>query len=137
MSRRRGRRALIAASVDVLEPRRLLSTIYVDAGATGAVHDGTSWASASLDLQPVLLAAASGDRILVAKGTYRPTSKADRTVSFVLKNGVEVSGGYGGSANSGDPDFRSPLGASASDITTMSELGSQASILRLTLAVSP
>jgi len=109
MARRRGRRALIAASVDVLEPRRLLSTIYVDAGATGAVHDGTSWASASLDLQPVLLAAASGDRILVAKGTYRPTSKADRTVSFVLKNGVEVSGGYGGSANSGDPDFRSPL----------------------------
>ncbi|HEX5837368.1 MAG TPA: choice-of-anchor Q domain-containing protein, partial [Anaerolineales bacterium] len=38
----------------------------------------------------------SGDEIWVATGVYKPTSGTDRSVSFVLKNGVAVYGGFAG-----------------------------------------
>src|SRR6188768_4163455 len=83
--------------IEAIEPRVLLSTtIYVDVNSFGAVHNGTSWASAFVDLQHALAAAASGDEIHVADGTYKPTSTTDRTISFQLKNGVSLIGGYAG-----------------------------------------
>ncbi|HSL60328.1 MAG TPA: hypothetical protein VK885_00995, partial [Desulfotignum sp.] len=69
--------------------------LYVDASATGSGY-GTSWADAFTDLQAALAAAASGDEIWVAAGTYTPTSTSDRTVSFVLKSGVALYGGFVG-----------------------------------------
>jgi hypothetical protein len=68
---------------------------YVKWNATGA-NNGLSWVDAYTDLQSALSTAQSGDEIWVAAGTYRPTSGADRTVSFVLKNGVAVYGGFAG-----------------------------------------
>ncbi len=71
------------------------NTIYVkwDASGTG---DGTSWTNAYTSLQSAISVAMSGDAIWVAAGTYKPTDGTDRTVSFQLKNGVAVYGGFAG-----------------------------------------
>lgn len=72
---------------------------YVDLSATGA-NDGTSWNNAFTDLQSALSIAAAGDQIWVAAGTYRPTTGVNRNVSFVLKNGVSIYGGFAGTETS-------------------------------------
>lgn len=96
-----GRRHL----AEPLENRVLLSTVYVDSNPAIATHDGLSWNTAYADLAPVLLNATSGTNIHVADGTYKPTTGADRTVSFALKNGVGLYGGYAGSG-AADPNAR-------------------------------
>ena len=63
-----------------------------------------------MHLQDALAAARSGDRILVARGVYRPdlglaVQPGDRAASFSLKTGVTLRGGYAGSALS-SPDAR-------------------------------
>ena len=45
---------------------------------------------------PALAAADASDEIWVAAATYKPTATADRTISFALKNGVGVYGGFDG-----------------------------------------
>ena len=73
---------------------------YVNAAATGA-NDGTSWADAFTDLQSALLSPCAGlTQIWVAEGAYKPTSGTDRSISFAMKNGVEILGGF---PNTGDP----------------------------------
>ena len=68
---------------------------YVRWNANGA-NNGTSWADAYSDLQSALSAAASGEEIWVAAGTYKPTTTADRFVSFTMKDGVRIYGGFAG-----------------------------------------
>jgi predicted outer membrane repeat protein len=70
-------------------------TIYVKWDATG-LNNGTSWANAYINLQSALSAASNGDDIWVAAGTYKPTTTTDRTISFNLKNGVAIYGGFVG-----------------------------------------
>jgi len=99
---RRGRRSgwlAQAVACEALELRRLLSTVYVDLNSAGPTHDGTSWAAAFTDLQPVLTAAVAGTTIDVAQGTYFPTTGTDRTATFQLKSGVELDGGFAGAVN--------------------------------------
>ncbi|WP_164490026.1 T9SS type A sorting domain-containing protein [Runella sp. SP2] len=68
---------------------------FVKPTASGT-GDGSSWANASSDLQAMMNASGNGDQVWVAKGTYKPTSGTDRTVSFVMKPGVKVYGSFSG-----------------------------------------
>ena len=73
-------------------------TLYVTPLATGT-GNCSSWANAC-GLQTALGAAVSGDEIWVQAGTYTPTSTTDRTLSFQLKSGVAIFGGFAGTETS-------------------------------------
>ena len=62
----------------------------------GGANTGTSWTDAFTSLQTALGVAVSGDQIWVAKGTYYPTTGTDQTISFSLKTGVAMYGGFAG-----------------------------------------
>jgi hypothetical protein len=68
---------------------------YVKAGATG---DGTSWETASGNVQAMIDASAAEEQVWIAKGDYSPATGQ----SFILKDGVQI---YGGFPNSGTPVF--------------------------------
>ncbi|MEZ4933813.1 MAG: hypothetical protein R2788_17040 [Saprospiraceae bacterium] len=79
--------------------------IYVNQTAIGNA-DGSSWENAFTDLQDGLLQAQIGDSVWVATGTYFPTNTDNREVSFVLKNGVKLFGGFSGTEMSlGERDW--------------------------------
>ena len=71
------------------------AVLYVNTGAAGA-NDGSSWTNAFRSLQDALNASVDGDEIWVAAGVYRPTTGIDRSISFVMKNGVTLYGGFAG-----------------------------------------
>jgi hypothetical protein len=75
------------------------SIIYVNANATGN-NNGNSWTNAYTDLQSALSTAFINDDIWVATGTYKPTQTSTRTISFVMKNGVDIFGGFNGTETS-------------------------------------
>lgn len=64
--------------------------IYVDTANIGAPQTGASWAKAFRDFQSAIDAAYAGDSIWVAEGTYRPPAQ----LSFVMKEGVKIFGGF-------------------------------------------
>jgi len=68
---------------------------YAQSGGPGS-GVCTAWATAC-NLQQALAAASAGDEIWVKSGAYLPTGGSDRSVSFVLKEGVALYGGFGGS----------------------------------------
>lgn len=80
------------------------TTYYVDASKADNAGAGTSWATAKKDLQDAINLAVSGDAIWVKAGTYKPTqdpsgniNPADsRDLTFFLKDGVKVYGGFSG-----------------------------------------
>ncbi|MFN0214911.1 MAG: choice-of-anchor Q domain-containing protein [Saprospiraceae bacterium] len=77
-------------------------THFVNQAAMSGLQNGTSWSDAFLDLQSALNAAGYGHQIWVAKGTYFPTTSANRSMSFELKNGVKLIGGFTGTEISAD-----------------------------------
>ncbi|MFA6290505.1 MAG: MBG domain-containing protein, partial [Victivallales bacterium] len=76
-------------------------TVYVKSDASGG-NSGTSWANAYTDLQNAINNASSGDQIWVAAGTYKPTTGTDRAMSFQMKDGVNIYGGFSGTEISSD-----------------------------------
>jgi hypothetical protein len=68
--------------------------IYVIQGSNG---DGTTWENAFGNLNDAIQKANFGDQIWVTKGTYVPTTTNDRKISFQIKDGIEVYGGFIGS----------------------------------------
>ena len=76
---------------------------YVDANLFSGANDGSDWTNAYFGpngVQAALAASSSGDQIWCADGTYHPTNGTSRSVSIVLKNGVEVYGGFVGTESS-------------------------------------
>lgn len=80
--------------------------VYVKAGGAGT---GASWDCATGDLQAAINAAASGNQVWVAGGTYTPNRRSDatgtvtpgdRNNAFVLKNDVKIYGGFAGTETS-------------------------------------
>jgi subtilisin family serine protease len=70
--------------------------LLVDADATG-LNRGTSWTDAFTDLQSALNSSCPNiTEIWVAAGTYYPTAGTDRNISFIMKNGVIIYGGFSG-----------------------------------------
>lgn len=72
------------------------STWYVNAAASPATADGTSWSTAIPHLQDALEAALPGDVIWIARGAYKPTTNNDRSASFRPKTGQKLYGGFAG-----------------------------------------
>lgn len=74
-------------------------TYYVKTTLAGK-GDGLSWENAATDLQSVINNASAGDQVWVAGGMYYPTVRVyqdiERSKSFVLKEGVNVFGGFYG-----------------------------------------
>ncbi|KOS07044.1 hypothetical protein AM493_14140 [Flavobacterium akiainvivens] len=73
--------------------------------APAGTADGSSWDNASNDIQLMINNSVKGDTIWVAGGTYKPNRKAsdvtvitpnDRDNAFVLKDSVQVYGGFAG-----------------------------------------
>lgn len=83
--------------------------IYYVKPVSSGTGDGSSWSNASGDLQAMINAVSVGDNIFVARGTYKPTRKANaltvitpknRDNAFVLKTGVKLYGGFFGTESS-------------------------------------
>ena len=69
---------------------------YVDADASTLNNDGLTWCSAYLSLSTGLGSVSANTILRVANGTYKPTLGTIRTISFQMKNGVTIEGGYAG-----------------------------------------
>jgi hypothetical protein len=61
--------------------------------------NGTSWQQ-SISLLQALEVAQPGDQLWVAEGTYLPTHTSDRNASFVVKDGIQLFGGFNGTETS-------------------------------------
>ncbi len=95
---------------------------YVDVAASGA-NDGSDWRHAFTDLQSALSAAASGDEIWVAAGTYKPSVQVggtgDRYATFQMVNGVGIYGGFAGTETARDErDWETHITILSGDIGT-------------------
>ncbi len=88
---------LILAFMLAIRPFRSVQAdgvLFVKSTASGT-GNCSSWANACT-LQTALTGAISGDEIWVAAGTHKPTTGIDRTVTFQLKSGVALYGGFAG-----------------------------------------
>jgi Secretion system C-terminal sorting domain len=92
------KRTILLFFVCFIASNAILAAIKFVTPAGAGAMDGTSWANAApgSSLQSMITASAANDQVWVAKGTYYPTSTTDRTVSFSMKNGVSIYGGFAG-----------------------------------------
>jgi hypothetical protein len=74
--------------------------IYVSASQTAPDGgDGLTWATAYKDLQSALTGCTTAE-IWVARGTYPPTTGTDRAISFAMRPGTAIYGGFLGNETS-------------------------------------
>lgn len=76
--------------------------LYVDVSVSSGNEDGTSWENAFSDLQDALDAGAN-TAILIAEGTYYPTSGTSRGIFFDVPSGATILGGYESENSSRNP----------------------------------
>ncbi len=89
------KKIILASTLTFLVNAISAATIYVNQNATG-LNNGTSWADAFVDLQDAIGISVFGDEIWVAAGVYKPTTLTSRSISFSIKNGTKVYGGFSG-----------------------------------------
>lgn len=84
------------------------TTYFVDASQPDDSGDGTSWATATRNLQPALDIAVVGDEIRVASGTYIPTESPDgndtepRDRAFHFNRNITLLGSFNPATNTQD-----------------------------------
>ncbi len=73
-------------------------TRYVSATGITPAASATSWATSTTSLQEAIdyVAANGGGQVWVAAGVYKPTTTGDPDVSFSMRNGVAIYGGFAG-----------------------------------------
>ncbi|GAB3542391.1 choice-of-anchor Q domain-containing protein [Spirosoma fluminis] len=86
---------VLLLSVSLLAQAQTIRYVRTD-GANANPATATTWATSTTNLQGAIDASAAGDQVWVAAGTYKPTSTADRTISFSMKEGVAIYGGFVG-----------------------------------------
>jgi len=95
---------MIILLVLLVQVTGLFSAVYY-VSKTGDNSNGLTWASAYNEVQTAINAASNGDEVWVAKGKYTPTDTnplgagtaiLNRTKTFVIKNGIDVYGGFAG-----------------------------------------
>ena len=100
--------ALLLAGVLMPGTSALAQSVWYVNGEAAGLSNGASWSDAFVDLQSALGAAQAGDEIWVAAGTYKPTDGTDQSLSFILKSGVELYGGFAGNeASLAERDWKS------------------------------
>ncbi|GAB3983095.1 hypothetical protein GCM10028806_56050 [Spirosoma terrae] len=95
------------------------SILYVTESGTGD-FSGSSWINSlpGNQLQSRLKTIEAGKQVWVARGTYKPTITANRAVSFAMRNGVSIYGGFQG--NESSIEQRPPITASQPSSSTLS-----------------
>jgi len=80
---------------------------YVKVNGTG---DGTSWAKAAGNIQDMIDKAVAGDEVWVAAGTFYPTRTGlSNSKSFIMKDGVNLYGGFAGNETSIESRIKSDM----------------------------
>lgn len=88
---------LLLAILCLFQFNSVAATIYVDSANTSGINNGTSWGTAYPTLGTAISNSLSGDRILVAKGTYFPPATGSGLypdASFIVYGGRRIYGGY-------------------------------------------
>src|SRR5205085_6441581 len=96
-----GSRRIVGGRVDMgaVEFAGIVSPVLYVTAAGNGLRNGSSWANAYVGaaLQTAINQAPGCQaQVWVAGGTYKPTSTTDRTVSFAMKAGVAIYGGFAG-----------------------------------------
>ncbi len=89
------RTTILATLLLGISTRAQATHYFVNASASGSAN-GLSWTDAFTNLQEALSIVVPGDEIWVAAGQYKPTTGTTRTISFQVRNGVDVYGGFAG-----------------------------------------
>ncbi|MGD8239485.1 MAG: hypothetical protein PVH68_13080, partial [Armatimonadota bacterium] len=111
--------AALSLLLGMVAPAR--AVVYVDIDNAAGPWDGESWATAYRTVHEGLNAAhdAGGGEVWVAEATYKPTSTTDRSVSFELKPGVAIYGGFRGAETARDQrDWATHVTVLSGDIGT-------------------
>ena len=94
------------------------TTRYVSTTGITPAASATSWAASTTSLQGAIdyVAANGGGQVWVAAGVYKPTTGTDRNISFSMRNGVAIYGGFAGNETSlgSRPDMNPITGNPAS-----------------------
>ena len=116
-----GRSRFVGTQIDMgaVESCASLARLYVRVGASGA-RTGASWTDAITDLQTGLdyVCDTAPSEIWVSTGTYKPTTGTDRTISFSMRNGLSLYGGFTGTETT--LSQRPTIGISTPSSTTLS-----------------
>jgi len=82
----------------ILVPSISYSATYYVSNLGGGNQNGSTWSNAYnvANLQTAIDGASYGDHVWVACGTYLTTTGTDRSISFSMKTGVEIYGGFQG-----------------------------------------
>lgn len=104
MQRNKLMNALLALAAGCLTALSLQGAVfYVDGVAGDDARAGTGgWGDALKTLTNALAMASSGSEVWVKAGTYKPTLDNNREKSFVMKDGVDLYGGFDGTETSRD-----------------------------------